>query len=111
MLNKLITIASLIITIKVYITYSFLSVPHVLVLQVYPPQPLCDDMNNLLFQLQFSGVDLDQALFQPFPSEITFQNYIPCEVYEVPLVLRNNDKVSVLPRGDKLFQDIWEEVK
>ncbi|XP_059006937.1 hydrocephalus-inducing protein homolog [Mustela lutreola] len=43
-----------------------------------------------------SGVDLDQALFQPFPSEIVFQNYTPCEVYEVPLILRNNDKIPRL---------------
>lgn len=43
---------------------------------------------------QFSSVDLDQTLFQPFPSEVVFQSYIPCEVYEVPLVLRNNDRVS-----------------
>lgn len=46
--------------------------------------------------LQFSSVDLDQPLFQPFPSEIIFQNYIPCEVHEVPLVLRNNDKVHLV---------------
>lgn len=44
--------------------------------------------------LQFSAVDLEQSLFQPFPSEVVFQNYVPCEVYEVPLILRNNDTVS-----------------
>lgn len=44
--------------------------------------------------LQFSSVDLDQPLFQPFPPEVVFQSYVPCEVYEVPLVLRNNDRVS-----------------
>lgn len=33
-------------------------------------------------------------MFQPFPSEVVFQSYVPCEVYEVPLVLRNNDTVS-----------------
>lgn len=49
--------------------------------------------------MQSSGVDLDQALFQPFPSEIVFQNYTPCEVYEVPLILRNNDKVSMIYKG------------
>lgn len=32
-------------------------------------------------------------MFQPFPSEIYFQNFEPYEVYEVPLILRNNDKV------------------
>uniref|UniRef100_A0A2K6GI04 HYDIN axonemal central pair apparatus protein n=1 Tax=Propithecus coquereli TaxID=379532 RepID=A0A2K6GI04_PROCO len=64
--------------------------------------PLCDYMNNLLFQLQFSSIDLDQALFQPFPSEIIFQNYTPCEVYEVPLVLRNTDKI---PRMVKVVEE------
>ncbi|XP_004431871.1 PREDICTED: hydrocephalus-inducing protein homolog [Ceratotherium simum simum] len=51
---------------------------------------------------KFSGIDLDQALFQPFPSEIVFQNYTPCEVYEVPLVLRNNDKI---PRMVKVVEE------
>lgn len=54
--------------------------------------PLMDALH-----LQFSAVDLDQSLFQPFPSEVVFQSYVPCEVYEVPLVLRNNDMVSVGP--------------
>ena len=43
--------------------------------------------------LQFSIVDLDEPLFQPFPSEVVFQQFEPHEVYEVPLILRNNDKV------------------
>ncbi|OWK15878.1 hypothetical protein Celaphus_00004317, partial [Cervus elaphus hippelaphus] len=47
-------------------------------------------------------IDLDQALFQPFPSEIVFQNYTPCEVYEVPLVLRNNDTI---PRMVKVVEE------
>ncbi|XP_039769505.1 hydrocephalus-inducing protein homolog isoform X2 [Ornithorhynchus anatinus] len=51
---------------------------------------------------KFSGVDLDQTLFQPFPSEVIFQNYTPCEVYEVPLILRNNDKI---PRLVKITQE------
>ncbi|XP_042653703.1 LOW QUALITY PROTEIN: hydrocephalus-inducing protein homolog [Tyto alba] len=45
---------------------------------------------------KFSAVDPDQSLFQPFPSEVVFQNYVPCEVYEVPLILRNVDKVPRL---------------
>uniref|UniRef100_A0A663M3Q9 HYDIN/VesB/CFA65-like Ig-like domain-containing protein n=1 Tax=Athene cunicularia TaxID=194338 RepID=A0A663M3Q9_ATHCN len=45
---------------------------------------------------KFSAVDLDQSLFQPFPSEVVFQNYIPFEVYKVPLILRNTDKVPRL---------------
>ncbi|XP_008833211.1 hydrocephalus-inducing protein homolog [Nannospalax galili] len=59
------------------------------------------DMGETTHQ-KFSGVDLDQALFQPFPSEIIFQNYVPCEVYEVPLVLRNNDKI---PRMVKVVEE------
>ncbi|KAM9214466.1 hydrocephalus-inducing protein homolog [Leptosomus discolor] len=45
---------------------------------------------------QFSAVDPEQSSFQPFPSEVVFQSYVPHEVYEVPLVLRNKDKVSRL---------------
>lgn len=69
---------------------------------------LCDSMINLLFQLKFSEIDLDQALFQPFPSEIVFQNYTPCEVYEVPLVLRNNDKVSTFNMMAVSFMNTYE---
>ena len=32
-------------------------------------------------------------MFQPFPSEIFFQKYEKFNTYEVPLLLRNNDKV------------------
>uniref|UniRef100_A0A663MY75 HYDIN/VesB/CFA65-like Ig-like domain-containing protein n=1 Tax=Athene cunicularia TaxID=194338 RepID=A0A663MY75_ATHCN len=45
---------------------------------------------------KFSAVDLEQSLLQPFPSEVVFQNYVPFEVYEVPLTLRNTDKVPRL---------------
>ncbi|XP_044289866.1 hydrocephalus-inducing protein homolog [Varanus komodoensis] len=53
------------------------------------------DMSETSHQ-KFSSVDLDQSLFQPFPSEVIFQNYTPCELYEVPLILRNNDKIPRL---------------
>ncbi|XP_003791425.1 hydrocephalus-inducing protein homolog isoform X2 [Otolemur garnettii] len=59
------------------------------------------DMGETTHQ-KFSGLNLDQTLFQPFPSEIIFQNYTPCEVYEVPLVLRNNDKI---PRLVKVVEE------
>ncbi|XP_072823786.1 hydrocephalus-inducing protein homolog [Vicugna pacos] len=59
------------------------------------------DMGETTHQ-KFPGIDLDQALFQPFPSEIVFQNYTPCEVYEVPLVLRNNDTI---PRMVKVVEE------
>ncbi|XP_033116735.1 hydrocephalus-inducing protein homolog isoform X2 [Anneissia japonica] len=58
------------------------------------------DMGDTTYQM-VSEVDIDEPMFQPFPSEITFLNYEPFEVYEVPLVLRNNDKV---PRLVKVVQ-------
>nr|XP_030138199.3 hydrocephalus-inducing protein homolog [Taeniopygia guttata]XP_030138200.3 hydrocephalus-inducing protein homolog [Taeniopygia guttata] len=35
----------------------------------------------------------EQSSFQPCPPEVVFQNYTPGEVCEVPVVLRNRDKV------------------
>ncbi len=49
-----------------------------------------------LFFIQFPSLDLDQAMFQPHPSEIVFQNYSPFKTYKVPLELRNSDKVTVI---------------
>ncbi|XP_072277434.1 hydrocephalus-inducing protein homolog [Pyxicephalus adspersus] len=70
--------------------------------EMHPPKIIqLLDMSETTHQ-KFSTVDMDQALFQPFPSEIVFQNYVPCETYEVPLVLRNNDKV---PRLVKVVQE------
>ena len=45
---------------------------------------------------KYSNVDVDNALFQPFPSEIYFQNFQPTMTYEVALTLRNNDSVSMV---------------
>ncbi|XP_047678536.1 hydrocephalus-inducing protein-like isoform X5 [Tachysurus fulvidraco] len=59
------------------------------------------DMSKTTHQ-KFSAVDVDQPFFQPYPSEIVFQNYLPFEMYEVPLVLRNNDKI---PRLVKVVKD------
>ncbi|XP_069724910.1 hydrocephalus-inducing protein homolog [Phaenicophaeus curvirostris] len=53
------------------------------------------DMSETFHQ-KLSAGDWEQSLVQPFPLEMVFQNYIPCEVYEVPLVLKNNDKVPQL---------------
>ncbi|XP_061578790.1 hydrocephalus-inducing protein homolog [Cololabis saira] len=33
-------------------------------------------------------------LFQPYPSELVFQNFVPSQTYQLPLYLLNNDKVS-----------------
>ncbi|KAK2918189.1 hydrocephalus-inducing protein homolog [Channa argus] len=41
-----------------------------------------------------SLVDVDHALFQPYPSELVFQNFTPAQTYKLPLLLLNNDKVS-----------------
>ncbi|XP_069510876.1 hydrocephalus-inducing protein homolog [Ambystoma mexicanum] len=70
--------------------------------EMHPPRIIqLLDMSETSHQ-KFSMVDVDQALFQPFPSDIVFQNYTPCETYEVPLVLRNNDRV---PRLVKVTQE------
>ncbi|CAI8032569.1 Hydrocephalus-inducing protein, partial [Geodia barretti] len=37
-------------------------------------------------------VSMDQALFQPFPSEVVFQQFQPQQTYEFPLNFRNNDR-------------------
>ena len=44
--------------------------------------------------MQDSAVDVNQALFQPFPSEIIFQHYEPHQMYEIPISLRNLDVVT-----------------
>ncbi|XP_071173399.1 hydrocephalus-inducing protein homolog isoform X10 [Mytilus edulis] len=58
------------------------------------------DMADTSLQ-KFSQVNIDEPMFQPYPSEVTFQNFEPYQVYEVPLILRNNDKV---PRLVKVTQ-------
>ncbi|MGH0129444.1 UNVERIFIED_CONTAM: hypothetical protein FKN15_002207 [Acipenser sinensis] len=70
--------------------------------EMHPPRIIeLLDMSETTHQ-KFTTVDIDQAMFQPFPSEIVFQNYTPCETYKVPLVLRNNDKI---PRLVKVIQE------
>lgn len=57
----------------------------------------CDfSLNVFRFFFQFTSLNIDEPMFQPFPSDIVFQNYEPYETYQVPLRLRNNDKVSKL---------------
>lgn len=51
--------------------------------------------------VQFTELAIDEAIFQPFPSEIVFQNFKANEPCELPLVLKNNDKV---PRLVKVTQ-------
>ncbi|NWT76775.1 HYDIN protein, partial [Prunella himalayana] len=45
---------------------------------------------------KFSAADPQQSSFQLCPPEVVFQNYIPGEVCEVPVVLRNRDQVPHL---------------
>ena len=51
--------------------------------------------------MQNTQLVVDEPMFQPYPSEIYFQKFEPYNVYEVPLLLRNNDKV---PRLVKVTQ-------
>lgn len=53
------------------------------------------DMSEQTLQ-KFTTMDIEEPLFQPFPSDIVFQNFNPFETYQVPLQLRNNDKVARL---------------
>nr|XP_055030475.1 hydrocephalus-inducing protein homolog [Misgurnus anguillicaudatus] len=70
--------------------------------EMYPPRILeVFDMTETTYH-KFSSLDLDQAVFQPYPSEIVFQNYTPFETYKVPLELRNSDKV---PRLVKVIEE------
>ncbi|NWS72026.1 HYDIN protein, partial [Crotophaga sulcirostris] len=70
--------------------------------EVRQPQIIqLQDMSETFHQ-KLSAADQEQSLFQPFPSEVVFQNYIPCGVYEVPLILKNNDKVP------RLVKVVWE---
>lgn len=38
-------------------------------------------------------VPIDTPLFQPFPSQVVIQNFIPFEKYKIVISFRNNDKV------------------
>ncbi|XP_065519861.1 hydrocephalus-inducing protein-like, partial [Lathamus discolor] len=53
------------------------------------------DMGEVSHQ-KFSAVGLDQRLFQPFPSEVVFENYVPRQFYIAALALRNIDRVPRL---------------
>ncbi|KAM7040273.1 hydrocephalus-inducing protein homolog [Acridotheres tristis] len=45
---------------------------------------------------KFSAADPKQSSLLPCPAEVVFQNYSPGEVCEMPVVLRNRDKVPLL---------------
>lgn len=56
--------------------------------------PAAEPLPALSCLLQVSAAGPKQSSLQPCPPEVVFQNYTPGEVYEVPVVLRNRDKVS-----------------
>ncbi|XP_024138466.1 hydrocephalus-inducing protein homolog isoform X3 [Oryzias melastigma] len=61
--------------------------------EVNPPRILeWFDTSNTIHQ-KFSVAHLERPLFQPFPSELVFQNFTPLQTYKLPLILLNNDKV------------------
>ncbi|XP_064495725.1 hydrocephalus-inducing protein homolog [Pseudopipra pipra] len=45
---------------------------------------------------KFSSPDRNKTLLEPCPSELVFQNYVLGKVCEMPLLLRNRDKVTQL---------------
>ena len=62
--------------------------------EMYPPKIIeLLDIGTTSLRKETS-VDVDQALFQPFPSEVTFQQFEPHQTYQFPLLLRNLDKVA-----------------
>ena len=81
--------------------------PHSLLTLPPPPHTLPSPHWCIpLVCIQDSTVDIDQPLFQPFPSHIVFQKYEPHQQYKVPLVLRNADKVSQVYVG--MCACMWE---
>lgn len=59
-------------------------------------------------QYKDTGLSIDQPLFQPFPSDVRFQQFVPTRVYELPLQLHNVDSVArrirVLDANSQYFQ-------
>ncbi|EDV21657.1 uncharacterized protein TRIADDRAFT_30117, partial [Trichoplax adhaerens] len=74
-----------------------------------PPVIELLDMSENTYQ-KVTNVDIDEPLFQPFPSEVYFQKYQAFETYRVPFILRNRDKVArlvkVLPIDSPYFKII-----
>ncbi|KAM4554444.1 hydrocephalus-inducing protein homolog [Fundulus diaphanus] len=72
--------------------------------EVYLPLRLETQESNTLHH-KLSTIKPDQPIFQPYPSELVFQNFIPSQTYSLPLLLFNNDKVA---HAVKLEQDVSE---
>ncbi|KAM4733696.1 hydrocephalus-inducing protein homolog isoform 3-T4 [Anableps anableps] len=55
---------------------------------------------------RLSPIKPERLIFQPYPSELVFQNFIPSQTYSLPLLLLNNDQVA---HPIKVEQDISEQ--
>ena len=55
------------------------------------------DMSETTHQ-KHSKVDIDEAIFQPFPSEIIFQNFKPFETYQVLPQYFTNLNILIKPK-------------
>lgn len=53
-------------------------------------------------------MNMDQPLFQPYPSELVFQNYKPAQTYKLSLLLCNKSKVCV--RQLQRHCLVWESI-
>ncbi|CAH8559949.1 unnamed protein product [Schistosoma mattheei] len=58
------------------------------------PETLALHDMSLIGDQKTTSFPVNRPFFQPFPSELIFQRYEPGKSYELPLVLRNMDKVS-----------------
>ncbi|XP_047205151.1 hydrocephalus-inducing protein homolog isoform X6 [Girardinichthys multiradiatus] len=73
--------------------------------EVHLPLMLKTPESNTLHHT-LSPIKPDRPIFQPYPSELVFQNFIPLQTYSLPLLLLNNDKVA---HAVKLERDISEQ--
>ncbi|MEQ2275779.1 hypothetical protein XENORESO_008665 [Xenotaenia resolanae] len=64
------------------------------------------ESNTMHHTVNLSPIKPDRPIFQPYPSELVFQNFIPLQTYSLPLLLLNNDMVA---HAVKLEQDISEQ--
>jgi hydrocephalus-inducing protein len=57
-----------------------------------------------------TGLDINEPIFQPYPSEVRFQSYAAFETYETHLTFRNIDrvtrKISIQPFESPFFKVI-----
>ncbi|XP_030281249.1 hydrocephalus-inducing protein homolog isoform X1 [Sparus aurata] len=62
--------------------------------EVNPPHILELFDTSKTIHHKLSSMDTDRPIFQPYPSELVFQNFTPALTYKLRLLLLNNHKVS-----------------